>query len=101
MIFNNNYARTILLLAFCFFFVGCGDNPGAWPVEKVQTEIAQRLELTDVKLTAKEGGGFEGTGMLDGETVTLTITQDPDAGRISWNAVGDRGLTEDGFYELK
>ncbi len=87
---------TISLLA------GCAENPGSWGADKVQQQIGKSLELTDVTLNPREEGGFEGSGKRgDGETVSFTITQDPDAHRMSWSAEGDRGLFEDGFYELK
>lgn len=95
-----NSPRIVVLLACCLC-IGCAENPGTWSQDKVQAKIVEKLELTDVVLTPKEGGGFEGTGMYGEETVSFTITQDPDAHRLSWDATGDRGLSDSGFYELK
>lgn len=81
--------------------VGCKENPGTWPQDKVSAKISESLELVEVTLTPATGG-FEGSGKReDGETVTFTITQDPAASKMSWDAKGDRGFIEDGFYELK
>lgn len=99
----------ILTLAavFVLTLVGCGDNPGKWPKEKVaeyvkQSLIEQDMEMNDVALTEKPGGGFEGTGKVaDGETLKLTVTQDADDHRLIWEAQGDRGSILDGSYRLK
>jgi hypothetical protein len=86
---------------------GCKDNPGNWPKEKLAEHvkdslIREGLEVSEVSLTEKEGGGFEGVGKVaDGETLKLIVTQDPAAHRIEWDAKGDRGSFLDGSYELK
>ncbi|MCA9127363.1 MAG: hypothetical protein KDB22_09760 [Planctomycetales bacterium] len=100
MIFGKFYACAAVL-GCLLLVVGCAENPGKWPKDKVQAKIEEKLELTELTLNPREGGGFEGTGKLGGETVTITITQDPASGRMSWDAKGDRGLVETGFYELK
>lgn len=83
-------------------FAGCGENPGTWGAEKVSTKIAASLELADVSVTPRPEGGFVGSGKrADGETITFTILQDAEAHRMSWDAKGDRGFVEEGFYELK
>lgn len=90
-----------LLLLSAVGLSGCTDNPGTWSEQKVASQIEESLELVESSLT-KVDGGFEGTGKRsDGETLTFTIQQDPDASRMSWDAKGDRGFVEDGFYELK
>ena len=95
--------QTLCVLSFlCVGGCNPAENPGTWGVEKVSAKIQESLELTDVELTANPEGGFTGTGSrTDGETVTFTITQDPTASRMSWDAEGDRGFVEDGYYELK
>ncbi len=86
---------------------GCGDNPGKWPKEKLSEHVKQSLvdqgvEVTEVNLTEKEAGVFEGTGkVVGGETLKLVVTQDPAAHRLTWDAQGDRGSFLDGSYELK
>ncbi|MEO8270475.1 MAG: hypothetical protein ABI557_12200 [Aureliella sp.] len=92
---------------FVLTLVGCGDNPGKWPKEKVaehvkQSLIEQEMEMNEVTLTDKPGGGFEGTGKVaGGETLKLTVTQDADDHRLIWEAQGDRGSILDGSYRLK
>jgi len=81
---------------------GCRDNPGTWGAEKVAAKITSSLELSDVTVKARPEGGFAGSGKrADGETITFTIHQDAEAHRLSWDAKGDRGFVEEGFYELK
>ncbi len=88
-------------LAIAFCLTGCAENPGTWSQDKVSAKISESLELTEVSLT-KTGDGYDGTGKrADGETLKFVITQDAEAHRMSWDAKGDRGFFEDGFYELK
>ena len=95
------------LLGWSLTLAGCADNPGTWPKEKLAEHVKDSLiregmEMTEVTLTEKEGGGFEGTGQVaDGETLKLVVTQDAAARRITWDAKGDRGSNLDGSYELK
>jgi hypothetical protein len=96
-----------LLLLLGLSLVGCGDNPGKWPKEKVveyvkQSLIEQGMDVTEVKLSDKAGGGFEGTGSVaGGETLKLTVVLDADDHRLTWDAEGDRGSVLDGSYQLK
>ncbi len=96
-----------LLLCLSLTLAGCGDNPGAWPQEKLAEYVKESLvregvEVTGVTLTAKAGGGFEGTSQaVGGEKFKLLVTQDPAAHRLTWDAQGDRGSFFDGSYELK
>ncbi len=86
---------------------GCGDNPGKWPKEKLREHVKESLikegmEMTEVTLAERDGGGFEGTGKVaGGETLKLIVTQDAAQHRITWDAQGDRGSLLDGSYELK
>lgn len=91
-----------LLVASTSVLVGCKkDNPGLWPVEKIEAKLVERFELTEISLTPTEGG-FTGEGKTsEGETLKLEIKQFPDDSKFTWDAQGDRGLFEDGFYELK
>ncbi len=97
----------VLVALLVLAVAGCGDNPGKWPKEKVaehvkESLIGQKMDMSDVTLTEKVGGGFEGTGTVaGGETLSLTITQDADNHRLIWEAKGDRGSFLDGSYQLK
>ena len=106
------WLRQLPLIGLCLAWLvlsisGCADNPGKWPKEKLsehvkQSLIDQEMDMTEVSLTEREGGGYEGTGKVaDGETLKLVVTQDPIARRISWDAEGDRGSFLNGTYELK
>ena len=96
-----------LLLLLGLSLAGCGDNPGKWPKEKVaeyvkQSLIDEGLDVTEVKLSEKAGGGFEGTGSVaGGETLKLNVVLDADEHRLTWDADGDRGSLLDGSYQLK
>ena len=89
----------MLLMLLMGLTLGCaGDNPGTWTAEKVSAHLADRLEITDVKLSATENG-FSGTGLrADGETLDLKITQDPEKLEMRWDVKGDRGFVEEGSY---
>ena len=106
MLLNQKHAGAgftgLLVLVGLLILGGCRDNPGTWGAEKVSTKIAASLELSDVTLSPRPEGGFSGSGKrADGETITFTISQDAEAHRMSWDAKGDRGFVEEGFYELK
>ncbi len=95
------------IFLFCLLVSGCADNPGTWPQDKLSAHVKESLvkdglEVTEVKLSPKEGGGYERTGSVEGgETLQLVVTQDAAARRISWDAKGDRGSFFSGSYELK
>lgn len=93
----------VLVLLFAFlFFVGCnGENPGTWPQDKVSEKISKSLELSGLTLQPRAEGGFTGTGKRDEETITVIVTQNPAESRIDWDAKGDRGFVETGFFELR
>lgn len=83
-------------------FVGCAENPGTWPRDKVSSQVKESLELETIELEARDdGGGFRGQGMRDGETIRFTVEQDAASRRIEWDAKGDRGFEETGYYELR
>jgi hypothetical protein len=90
-------------LALAILLAGCAaDNPGTWSQDKLEAKVMESLELTEIALVPKPEGGYDGTGKrADGETLTFTLTQDATAHRFSWNAKGDRGFVEEGYYELK
>tara|TARA_R110002095_G_scaffold213050_1_gene203099 strand:+ start:382 stop:684 length:303 start_codon:yes stop_codon:yes gene_type:complete len=100
MHFAKNLLR-VACLSSVLGLMGCAENPGTWGDEKVSAKVKESLNLTDVTLTAQTGGGFTGKGMLGEESITFTIQQDPAAHRMSWEAVGDRGFVEEGYYEVK
>ena len=96
-----------VVLPLCLLLSGCADNPGTWPQPKLISHVKdsltkQGLEMSEVTLTPKDGGGYEGTGMVvGGETLKLIVTQDAAARRLTWDATGDRGSFHSGSYELK
>lgn len=106
MLFSRKLAAG-LIFVLCLLITGCADNPGTWPQDKLADHVKASLvedglEVTEISLSPKEGGGFEGTGSVaGGETVKLVVTQDAAARRISWDAEGDRGSYFSGSYELK
>ncbi|MEZ6134505.1 MAG: hypothetical protein R3C53_06315 [Pirellulaceae bacterium] len=106
MNFGKNVACACIV-GLCLTMVGCADNPGAWPAEKAasyvkEALIEQGVEVTEISLTPKADGGFEGKAKeSSGETLKLIITQDAANRRLTWDAKGDRGSFLDGSYELK
>lgn len=93
---------TCLFVLCCLIATGCRDNPGKWPAEKVEGQIMRSLELVEIIQSDKNPDGFTINGKRsDGETLTITITQDPENSRMSWDAKGDRGFVEQGYHELK
>ena len=106
MLLSKKFAISGWLL-LSLVLVGCQDNPGTWPKEKLAEHVKdslnrQGLEMSEVTLTEQEGGGYSGVGKVaDGEKLQLTVTQDADAHRLTWEAKGDRGSILDGSYELK
>ena len=97
------YSLSALLVLGSLLCSGCSqDNPGTWPRDRVSAKVMESLQMTEVTLSPDPAGGFSGTGKrADGETLTLTVTQDAATHRISWDAKGDRGFVEDGYFELK
>ncbi len=101
MVLGNKSKLILLFLGLCIGLLGCRENPGKWSADQVKVKIMESLELNNVTLTPLPTGGFSGIGQrADGETLTFTILQDAAAHRMSWDAKGDRGFVEDGFYEL-
>ncbi len=79
---------------------GCnrGGNPGTWDEAKVEQYMMEKMELESVDLSPS-GDGFEGTGTNTyGETYELKITQQASGKRLDYEATGDRGTNETGFY---
>ena len=82
---------------------GCeGDNPGKWPAEKVQAQVIESANLTELNLAPSDQPGvLTGSGKDEGgETFQITVTQDAAAKEFKWEAKGDRGTTADGSYGL-
>lgn len=91
----------MVLVVMLLPLVGCKENVGNWPPEKVAPIVGQSLELSDFTLS-KVGDTLEGTGKrTDGETVTVKVTQDPTNNKFTWDAKGDRGLVEMGNYTMQ
>jgi len=90
----------MLLVAACFF--GCAkENPGLWGKDKVEAQVKKSLELDEVSLEPRTEGGFSGSGKREKETIQVTVKQDAASSRMEWDAKGDRGFVEQGYYELK
>ena len=99
---TRTFLLSIVLLAG-MALTGCDKgNPGTWDQNKVEEQIKQSLNLTDVALTPNPAGGYTGRGTAqDGESLRLTITQDPATQEMAWDAVGDRGTVTSGEYNFK
>lgn len=102
-----SFRRKLLIcdmLIVCLFVVccvGCRDNPGKWSPEKVSAKVAESLELSEFSLS-KSDGKLQGSGIRDdGQTVSVTVTQHPESGEIRWDAKGDRGFFEEGYFQLQ
>lgn len=99
MSYQSTTLATLVILALCLS--GCGtDNPGTWPVDKVEAQVIKGAELSEITLSpGVEAGVLTGTGKdASGETYQITVKQDADAKQINWEAKGDRGTTLDGLY---
>jgi len=82
---------------------GCTkSHPGNYAQPEVEAQVIKSLKLSEIQLIADPAGGYTGSGKTaDGETYKLKIMQDEAMKRLSWNAVGDRGSSEDGKYEFE
>jgi hypothetical protein len=98
----SSFAGQVLVLFIGLAAIaGCRDNPGKWPLEKVSAKIAESLELSDISLSSSEGK-LQGTGIRpDGEKVKVIVTQLPESYQIQWDAQGDRGFMEEGYFQLQ
>jgi hypothetical protein len=99
MSFTSTMLAVAMISALCLS--GCGaDNPGTWPIDKVETQVMKGAKLTKIALSPSgEAGVITGTGKDEtGETYQITVKQDADAKQIDWDAKGDRGTTLDGLY---
>jgi hypothetical protein len=100
MVLTKKFAIGVILGGICICQIGCADNPGTWPLPKVEAKLTESLQLSDVNMEAAPDGGFTGTGKsAEGETISFSVKQDAAARRISWDAKGDRGFVEEGYYE--
>jgi major membrane immunogen (membrane-anchored lipoprotein) len=96
----------ILALSGFLLLVGCADNPGKWPKEKLEEYVKEALakeglEVTEISL-AMEDGKYKGSAKdAGGETLQLIVTQDIAARNLTWDAKGDRGSFFGGSFELK
>ena len=90
---------TVLLLAISLS--GCGgDNPGSWPVDKVQAQVMKAANLNEIELSPGGSAGvLTGTGKDEGgETFQITVTQNAETKQFDWEAKGDRGSNQEGMY---
>ena len=96
-------ARTMqaaaILLAICVS--GCGgDNPGSWPIDKVEAQVMIAANLSEIELSpGGTAGVLAGTGKDEGgETFQITVTQNAETKQFDWEAKGDRGSNQEGMY---
>jgi hypothetical protein len=95
----------LIPLLVCFFVIGCStSHPGNWTQAEIEAYLlkTENPKMSEVKINADPAGGYTGTGKSpDGESFRLTIKQNADLKKLSWNAKGDRGtVIEDGSYEF-
>lgn len=97
-----NRILAVVALSFCVFLVGCAkDNPGKWPIEKIEADLKDHFELVDISSTPVDGG-YTSTGKTaEGESFTIEVQQFPDQSKYTWDASSDRGTLDEGYYELK
>jgi lipopolysaccharide export LptBFGC system permease protein LptF len=97
---------SVLSLLACLFCVGCGNtsHPGTWNQAEIEAYMlkTENPKMSEVSISTDPAGGYTGTGKAaDGETFKLTIKQNADLKRLSWNAKGDRGtVIDDASYEF-
>lgn len=95
-----HWMRVLALVFVCLLQPGCGssDHPGNWPQSKVESMLTERMQLKSISL-APGDGGFSGTAVSpDGESWKLKVTQDAGKRRLDYEAEGDRGSTETGYF---
>ena len=69
-------------VTIAFLSLGCSLNPGQWPVETI-TDYLEKMSLKQVTLSQLPDGSYSGTGQdASGGTMSITVTQDPDAKKI-------------------
>lgn len=91
----------IFSLTLLVVFSGCRDNPGKWTTERVAEKVSESLELSSLELTTT-ADGMEGSGKRsDGETVSVVVELQPQDSKFTWEATGDRGFVESGYFQLK
>ncbi len=83
-------------------FVGCSPaHPGMWDLPKVESHIAQKMELSEIKLEPAGTSAYTGTGKTaEGESFKIQVTQDVANKSLRWKYEGDRGTIGDEKYEF-
>ncbi len=91
-----------MLVGSLVFAAGCGgaiSHPGVWTEADAEANIKRKMDLTEVDL-APAAGGFSGTGKnADGESFKIAVQQNATTKRLDYDAKGDRGTNEEGFFE--
>ncbi len=81
--------------------VGCKENPGTWPTDRVAAKVSENLNVTGLTLM-KTDKGLEGSGKTpEGETIKVIVSLEPGSSGFRWKAEGDHGSVIDGSYYLE
>jgi hypothetical protein len=82
--------------------VGCqSNNPGEWTQAMIEQKLQSKYDFTELKLSPDGKGKYSGVAKSkEGETLKVTISQDPVAKSMKYDFKGDRGWFEDGVYDL-
>ncbi len=65
----------------------------------MEENIKRKMGLDEIDLSNGEGG-FTGTGKnAEGESFVIKVKQNAGGKRLDYEAKGDRGTNEDGFFE--
>jgi hypothetical protein len=95
--------RFYCLAIICMLFIpGCGsNNPGEWTQATIEEKLRTKYEFVEFKLTPDGQGKYAGTAKSkEGETLKVSVSQDPKAKSLKYDFKGDRGWFEDGTYDL-
>ncbi|MEQ1825973.1 MAG: hypothetical protein ABL921_08490 [Pirellula sp.] len=100
----SRFLRSIAIpLAVSFLcFAGCkNNNPGEWPQALIEEKLKTKYEFVEIGLSPDGPGKYLGSAKSkDGETLKITIVQDPKSKSMKYDFKGDRGWFEDGKYDL-
>ena len=81
---------------------GCqSNNPGEWPQSQIEKKLQSKYDLLELTLAPDGAGKFSGTAKTkEGETLKISILQDPKNKSLKYDFKGDRGWYEDGKYDI-
>jgi len=95
--------RILSLFSFVILAAtGCEpNNPGEWPQHRIEQKLQTKYDLQELKLSQDGAGKFSGTAKTkEGETLKISILQDPKNKSMKYDFKGDRGWYEDGVYDI-